>query len=291
MVGELAALTCALFWAIAARLFRVLGTSFSPLSLNLWKGLVAIVLLLIAVQFTPQATTLTNQAILLLVLSGIIGIGLGDTFFFQAINRIGDSQTLLVAETLAPIFTALLAIAWLAEWLTIYQWLGIAMVIISVDVVIRVQRKEAAETFNFSGFGFAGLAALCQALGAVISRQVLTTTDVDPADASLIRLIGGLGIIITLMLIRKKAWLPVTDNPAKVWSTFAIATFFGTFAALYLQMVAFAHTKAAIVQTLFATSVILSLAIAWILGDRVNRKTVLWSIVALLGVIVLLLNN
>ena len=291
MVGELAALTCALFWAIAARLFRVLGTSFSPLSLNLWKGLVAIVLLLIAVQFTPQATTLTKQAILLLVLSGIIGIGLGDTFFFQAINRIGDSQTLLVAETLAPIFTALLAIAWLAEWLTIYQWLGIAMVIISVDVVIRVQRKEAAETFNFSGFGFAGLAALCQALGAVISRQVLTTTDVDPADASLIRLIGGLGIIITLMLIRKKAWLPVTDNPAKVWSTFAIATFFGTFAALYLQMVAFAHTKAAIVQTLFATSVILSLAIAWILGDRVNRKTVLWSIVALLGVIVLLLNN
>ena len=291
MIGELAALTCALFWAIAARLFRILGSSFSPLSLNLWKGLVAIVLLLIAVQFTPQATTLTNQAILLLVLSGIIGIGLGDTFFFQAINRIGDSQTLLVAETLAPIFTALLAIAWLAEWLTITQWLGIALVIISVDVVIRIQRKQATGTFNLSGFGFAGLAALCQALGAVISRQVLITTDVDPADASLIRLIGGLGIIVALILIRKKAWLPVTDNPAKVWGTFAIATFFGTFAALYLQMVAFANTKAAIVQTLFATSVILSLAIAWLVGDRVNRKTILWSTVALLGVIILLLNN
>lgn len=291
MIGELAALTCALFWAIAARLFRILGSSFSPLSLNLWKGLAAIVLLIIAVQFTPHATTLTNQGILLLLISGIIGIGLGDTFFFQAINRIGDSQTLLVAETLAPILTALLAIAWLAEWLTLYQWLGIALVIISVDVVIRIQRKEATNTLQLSGFGFAGLAALCQALGAVISRQVLTTTDVDPADASLIRLIGGLAIIITLLIIRRKAWLPVTDNPVRVWTTFAVATFFGTFAALYLQMVAFSYTKAAIVQTLFATSVILSLAIAWFIGDKVNKKTVVWSFIALIGVVVLLLNN
>ena len=135
------------------------------------------------------------------------------------------------------------------------------------------------------------MAALCQAVGAVISRQVLTTTDIDPADASLIRLIGGLGIIIILMIIRKKAWLPVTNAPVKVWGIFAIATFFGTFAALYLQMVAFTYTKAAIVQTLFATSVILSLVIAWIVGERVNRKTVLWSVVALLGVIILLMNN
>lgn len=290
MIGELAALTCAVIWAIAARLFKQLGNSFSPLLLNFWKGLVAIVMLLIAVQFIP-APILSNETIILLLISGLIGIGLGDTFFFQAINRIGDSQTLLIAETLAPIFTAVLAIAWLSEWLSIAQWVGIAVVIISVDMVIRIQRKQADHIFDFTGIGFAGLAALCQAIGAVISRQVLTTTELDAANASFIRLLGGMGIIIVLMLWRKKAWLPTTDKPSKVWGIFAVATFFGTVAGLYLQMVAFAYTKAAIVQTLFATSILFSLALAAIVGDKVNKKTVLWSFIALGGVVLLIVNE
>ena len=290
MIGELAALTCAVLWAIAARLFKQLGQSFSPLLLNFWKGLVAAVLLLIAVQFLPSPTISTSTLLLLLV-SGVIGIGLGDTFFFQAINRIGDSQTLLVAETLAPILTALLAIAWLSEWLTTVQWLAVAIIILSVDMVIRYQRKQTNSTFDITGVGYAGLAALCQALGAVISRQVLTTTDLDALNASLIRLLGGMAIIVVLMLWRKKRWLPVSDAPVRVWGIFAVATFFGTFAGLYLQMLAFAYTKAAIVQTLFATSIVFSLALAAILGDKIKPKTIVWSMIALTGVMLLILNE
>jgi len=290
MIGELAALTCAVLWAIAARLFKQLGQSFSPLLLNFWKGLVAAVLLLIAVQFLPSPTISTSTLMLLLV-SGVIGIGLGDTFFFQAINRIGDSQTLLVAETLAPILTALLAIAWLSEWLTTVQWLAVAIIILSVDMVIRYQRKQTNSTFDITGVGYAGLAALCQALGAVISRQVLTTTDLDALNASLIRLLGGMAIIVVLMLWRKKRWLPVSDAPVRVWGIFAVATFFGTFAGLYLQMLAFAYTKAAIVQTLFATSIVFSLALAAILGDKIKPKTIVWSMIALTGVMLLILNE
>ena len=290
MIGELAALTCAVIWAIAARLFKQLGNSFSPLVLNFWKGLVALVLLLFAIQFIP-APTLSHETIMLLVISGLIGIGLGDTFFFQAINRVGDSQTLLIAETLAPIFTALLAIAWLSEWLSLAQWFGIAIVIISVDMVIRIQRKQIDHVFDFTGVGFAGLAALCQAIGAVISRQVLTTTELDAANASFIRLLGGMGIIIVLMFWRRKPWMPVTNEPIKIWGVFAIATLFGTVAGLYLQMVAFAYTKAAIVQTLFATSILFSLALATLVGDKVNRKTVVWSFIALTGVVLLIINE
>ena len=170
MIGEIAALICALFWAIAARLFRILGTSFSPLVLNLWKGLVALVLLIVAVLFLAPPLEITTETLIWLLISGVIGIGLGDTFFFQAINRIGDSQTLLVAETLAPIFTALLAIAWLAEWLTTMQWLGIALVIVSVDVVIRTQRKQKNHVVSLSGFGFAGLAQDLQTFGKVYTE-------------------------------------------------------------------------------------------------------------------------
>ncbi|GAA6186814.1 MULTISPECIES: DMT family transporter [Alteromonadaceae] len=287
MVGEIAALSTALCWAVAARMFRILGKNFSPLALNLWKGLAAIGILLVITQFfLPQVSVSTNT-MLWLLFSGVIGIGLGDTFFFQALNKIGDSQSILVAETLAPIFTALLAMAWIAEWLTWQQWCGIALVLFSVDMIIKIQKRSSFDKFELSGYVYAGLAALCQAVGAVVSRDILTSTGIDAFNASQIRLLGGLAIIVILMLVTKQKWLPTTDNLKRTWLFFSGATVIGTFAALYLQMVAFTYTKAAVVQTLFAMSVILSLVVAKILGEKVSGKTTIWSLIALIGVGVL----
>ncbi|GGD57225.1 DMT family transporter [Lacimicrobium alkaliphilum] len=287
MIGEIAALSTACCWAVAARLFRQLGASYSPLALNFWKGLVAILILLPLTLAMPMQVELSQVDILWLLISGVIGIGLGDTCFFQSLNKIGDSQSLLVAETLAPIFTALLAMAWIAEWLNWQQWLGIALVILSVDMVIKLNRRDQTKIFEATGYIYAALAALCQAVGAVISRDILTSTGIDAANASQIRLLGGMAIIIVLMLGMRQRWLPKSDNPKRTWMVFCAATLVGTFAALYLQMVAFTHTKAAVVQTLFATSVILSLGIAWLLKERIHRQALLWSLLALVGVAVL----
>ncbi len=287
MIGEIAALSTALCWAVAARMFRILGQSFTPLSLNLWKGLAAIAILVVITEFFVAPVDIDQDTLFWLLLSGVIGIGLGDTFFFQALNKIGDSQSILVAETLAPIFTALLAMAWIGEWLTWQQWCGVAIVLFSVDVIIKIQKRSTENIFILSGYVYAGLAALCQAVGAVLSRDILTSVDIDAFNASQIRLVGGLAIIVILMLVSKQKWLPTTQNAKRTWLFFLGATVIGTFAALYLQMVAFTHTKAAVVQTLFATSVILSLVVAWVLKEKVDKKTLWWSLLALVGVAVL----
>jgi drug/metabolite transporter (DMT)-like permease len=54
-------------------------------------------------------------------------------------------------------------------------------------------------------------------------------------------------------------------------------------------MLSFQHTKAAVVQTLFATSVVLSLAVALVLGEKVSKKTFVWSLTALIGVSILVI--
>ncbi|WP_438864828.1 EamA family transporter [Neptunicella sp.] len=290
MIGEIAALSTALCWAIAARMFRLLGASFSPLSLNLWKGLVALVILIPVTTYIYPDVSLSQTHIIWLLVSGAIGIGLGDTFFFQSLNKIGDSQSILVVETLAPVFTALLAMAWIAEWLTWQQWVGIAVVILAVDMVVKIQKRQQIEAFELTAYGYAALAALCQALGAVISRDILTQTHADPANTSQVRLAGGLAIIVLLMLVKRTRWLPKMERPKQTLMLFAGATLIGTFAALYLQMLAFTYTKAAIVQTLFATSVILSLVVAKVLGEKVNGKTAIWSVVALFGVAVMVIS-
>lgn len=287
MTGELAALATALFWAIAARMFRQLGDSFSALSMNLYKGIATLVLLsLVCVCFIPFSH-LPVEAYIWLLVSGVIGIGIGDTCFFLALKRIGDSQTVLVTETLAPIFAALLAMVWIAEWLNWKQWLGVAVVILSVDMVIKSTRKMSPHIVPSTGYLFAAAAAVCQAVGAVISRDILTSYNIGATEATCWRLAGGVVIVALLMAGRREKWLPKVQNKARVWGIFALATFLGTVLAMYFQMLGFANAKAGIVQTLIATSAIFSLMVAAIMGDKISRSTMLWSSAALVGVAVL----
>ena len=291
-MGILAALGTALCWAIAARLFRGSGRVFSPLAMNFWKGAISVVLLLLITCWLTPAQPLSTNTLFWLLLSGVIGIGIGDTFFFKALTTIGDSQAVLVAETLAPIFTALLAMAWIAEWITWQQWLGVAIILFSVDMVIKSNKRSATHIVASRGYLFGVGAAICQAIGAVISRDILVGGEVDAANAAMYRLIGGLALVTMIIGATRTPVMPKASairgqSGSKLWLTFLLATLLGTTAAIFLQMLAFANAKAAVVQTLIATSAIMSLGVAWVMGEKATWRTLIWSLSALVGVGVL----
>jgi drug/metabolite transporter (DMT)-like permease len=167
--------------------------------------------------------------------------------------------------------------------------LGIALVLVAVDRVVILQKRIGARPFSVSGYFYAAMAALCQALGAVVSRDILTRYSIDAFNASLIRLIGGIFIICLLIAATRGAWLPTCSQLSsaqkqQVIIRFIAAVALGTFAGLYLQMLALTHAKAAVVQTLFATSVILSLLVARMAGERLDKRMFWWSILAFSGV-------
>lgn len=282
-MGVFAALGTALCWAIAARLFSGTGNAFSPLTMNFWKGLISIGLLGLVLLVVPPEDYANNHIIWLLI-SGVIGIGIGDTCFFKALKSIGDSQAVLVAETLAPLFTALFAMAFIGEWITWQQWVGVAVVLLSVDMVIKARKRSASHVFATSGYLFGVGAALCQAVGAVVSRDILGSGEVDAASAAFLRLIGGMLFVIPLIAFTRTPWMPVIAKGKRIWPAFILATLLGTTGAIYLQMFAFAYAKAAVVQTLIATSALMSLGVAWVLGEKATRATLVWSVVALIGV-------
>ena len=285
-MGVFAALGTALCWAIAARLFRTTSNAFSPLTMNFWKGVVSVAILAMVLSFSPQPA-FQSTTFLWLLLSGFIGIGIGDTCFFKALKTIGDSQAVLVAETLAPLFTALFAMAFIGEWITWQQWIGVAVVLFSVDMVIKARKRSATHVFARSGYLYGVGAALCQAVGAVVSRDILSTGDMTPSAAAFIRLIGGILFVVPLIMMTKSNWLPAVQQGQRVWPVFIVATLLGTTGAIYLQMFAFAYAKAAIVQTLIATSALMSLGVAWVMGEKTTSLTLIWSAIALAGVAIL----
>ena len=103
--GEIAALTAALFWAVSSILFKKLGKTIPPIEMNLLKGTLAIVLFFVTSLVLKEKTAdLSLQAVLMLAVSGALGIGYGDTVYFEALNILGARRTLLDYDPCAGVY-------------------------------------------------------------------------------------------------------------------------------------------------------------------------------------------
>lgn len=308
--GELAALAAACMWAVAAVLFRQAGTSVSPLHLNLIKGSVAttILCLWLIVTSLDALLGLTATQLGLLLVSGAVGIGIGDTAFFAALNKLGEQQTVLLAETLAPPMTAILAFLWLAETLSLLSVAGIIVTVGGVAWVITEQ-KAGKQTRNNNpqlrwqrdwtrpvvvAILLAVLAAICQSVGAVISRQVLQENSIGPAASSLVRLVGGLMVLAIVIPLRGRRTTPHTTQgrwSATTLGLVGLATLLGTLIGIVCQQTSLMYTSAGVSQTLIATSALFVLPLAILCGQRVSLRAVIGGLVAVAGIGLLFLGK
>ncbi|HEY9735769.1 MAG TPA: DMT family transporter, partial [Trichocoleus sp.] len=226
----------------------------------------------------------------LLLTSGIIGIGLGDTAYFAAINQLGPRRALLM-ETLAPPLSAVLALVFLGEQLSLLAWIGIALTLLGVGWVI----SERVPTAHLPGGGnlrrgivLGALAALGQASGAVMSRAALAETAVDPLWSTLLRLAGGL--LILAALLGSQGRITQRIEPLKSYQLLgliAIAAFFGTYLGIWLQQTSLKYAPTGIAQALNSTSPLFILPMAALLGERISPRAVLGVMVALVGIWIL----
>ncbi len=285
--GEVAALTAAFLWALSTVIFGQLGKSLSPLILNLAKGSIAIALivftLIIQQNLQPQ---LPSLAIFWLMLSGVVGIGIGDTAFFKSINYLGARRALLL-ETLSPPLTALIALIFLQERLGAIAWGGILLTVGGVAWVIseRVPAIDRDSINVKAGLTWSVLAQLGQASGAVMSRGALANTTVDPLWSGLLRITAG--VIVLVILVGSRGSISQKLRPLrsrKILPLLGVAAFLGTYLAIWLQQVAFKFTPAGIAQALLATSPLFVLPIAAGLGDRVTGRAVLGVLIAIAGI-------
>ncbi|BAU42547.1 DMT family transporter [Leptolyngbya sp. O-77] len=289
--GELAALAAALIWAIASIAFTKLGQRLSPMALNLSKGLISIGLILLTLGLSGSGLpAASGSAVWLLLLSGAIGIGLGDTAYFASLNSIGARRGLLL-ESLAPPLTALLALVFLQERLSGAAWLGIGLTVGGVAWVI-VERSPDSLIGNYRpvrGLAFGLIAALSQASGAVLSRAALSTTDISPLWGTLIRLVAGLLVLLLWLAWRPPQFVSVGKEVGQLRSPrflgiVAATAFASTFLGIWLQQTALKFAPAGIAQSLLATSPLFVIPIAVALGDRVSLRAVLGVLVAIAGI-------
>ena len=294
-LGLLAATTAAVLWSVATILYRRAGRVLPPVRMNLFRGIAAILLLgiVLAVESVRADTNplaLSPHLLAWLALSGVVGIGGGDTCYFAALNRLGPRRTLLLFM-LAPVLTALLAWPLFGEGLAFRQIAGIALTCGGVTWVIAERTGGSDGHVDALGLTFAFGAAFCQAAGALTSRFVFDHADYGAAPSALIRIAAGVAVLIFALPLDRFLRDPGgRDAPrAAPWLTLLAATFLGTFLGIWLQQAAFKFsTHVGVASTLLATSPLFVLPLVAMGGERVSPRAVTGAVIGVLGIAVLL---
>ena len=286
--GEIAALSAAFIWAVATFLYARTGNQAPALFLNLIKGSLAVLMLGLTILVLGDAVpTLTASQWMWLAGSGVVGISIGDSAYFSAIKRVGPSQTLLI-ESLAPPLTGVLALCFLEEAIGFWAWTGIFLTMSGILWVVTEHRPQGRP--NLPGIGFAALAALCQAGGMVMSRQVMVSSSITPLWAALVRLAAASLVLWTVLpllkpelILRRDSWRAI-GTARNGWLLFTLAVFLGTFLGIWLQQASLKLTSAAIAQTLISVSPLFALGLARLSGHKVSRRSLVGALVTLAGV-------
>jgi drug/metabolite transporter (DMT)-like permease len=299
ILGGIAALMAALLWAVAAIIFRRLGENIPPNELNLVKGCLAVSLMVVTTLVLREALPIMPPAtFILLLISGVVGVGIGDSTYFESLNYLGSRFALLLGM-IAPPLTGILAWLFFRETIALIGWLGIAITIGGVAwVITEEQSGENKVKINYKlGLKFAFIAALAQAIGAVISRYAMTEAGVTVSalQTAIIRLLAGIVYLIIMIVLSKKTpfvWLRKDENGSwvttwKLVRLVALVGFIGTYTSVWLQQLSIQYAQVAIAQTLLSTSPLFILPIIALRGEKLSFRAVIGAIIALAGIVLL----
>lgn len=285
-LGEVLSLLTAVVWGIAVILFKKSGEVVHPIALNLFKNVFAAVLFIPTIWIFNEPLTqhAPLKTYLLPILSGVIGIGIGDTLLFASLNKIGASLTGIVGCLYSP-FVILLSMIALGERLTVLQLIGVIMIISAVLTVTR-ERKETRIAHRDLLFGiFLGvLSVACVAMGVVIVKPVLRYSPLLWVIE--IRLLGGIFVMFLIFLFNPSRQRVISTLFSTHNLIYTVSgSFTGAYLATFLWLAGMKLTQASVASALNQTSnIFIFIFGAIFLHEPINLRRLLAIIIGFSGI-------
>ena len=186
------AIVAALCWALASLISTDISRSLGGIAFNRIRLIFVSLMLISYASLNNSWTTINNEYLLTIVISGIIGVFLGDTFLFLALQKIGPRRNNILFALAAP-FTIIMNILILKEKMHLYEFIGCLLVFVGVVIAITYgtnkynnHRWEKVEGSIMLGIILGVLAALGQAIGIIMMKPILSL-GADPIASAAIR--------------------------------------------------------------------------------------------------------
>jgi len=292
--GELIALATAGCWTVTALCFEVASRRVGALAVNLFRLILALAFLSLYCRMVQGGWFPTDASPSVwgwLLLSGVIGIFIGDTCLFQAFVLIGARKTMLIMS-LAPPLAAIAGWLVMGEVLTPVDWAGMALTVLGVAWVVLEQEPKGPERRPLQvvalGIVLGILSAAAQAIGLVLSKFGMKGYP-HPFVATEIRIMAALGMFLVVFSMFKlwptfKGFLH--QKAALGWT--AIGAFLGTFLGVSLSLLSVIFIQVGIAVTLMSLVPILIIPpAAFFFKEKITPRAVMGAFIAVAGVAIL----
>ena len=261
LIGIFSAFGATLSWTYACSIWRKQTNIYKPIEINFLKNIIAFIIFSPVLLFFNYSTH--YKYFFILLLSGVIGIGLGDTFYLKSLNLIGTRKTLSI-EALSPLIAAITGTLFIDDHLNINAWIGIVIVTGALVKIIRKKSylldrnsKLVINNNSLDKYVYAFLSVICAVFAALLSRFVLIESDLTPIFTTEIRLFGSIIFLSIITKMKLNFFINKFDNKEK--NKFIISVIMGTNIGIYLQQIVFQSLPLGIGWTLLSTSPIISL--------------------------------
>ncbi len=273
MRAELLAALAALCWAVGSVLSAQAASRMGAFAFTRWRLFFALCLLWSVAAWGGQWRGLDLHAAGLLVLSGLVGIFVGDTALFACMNRLGPRRCGILFATHA-LFSAVLAWPFLGETLWGWTLAGSGLLVSGVMVAIAWGRR-ADESHRWEdtrgtlavGVALGLLAALCQAVATLMIKPLMTT-GVDAVAASAVRTSAAFVAHLILLwagLRHSRLLQPLT---AKVLASTGASAAVAMALGMTLILAALRTGQANLVGIMSSISPVLLLPLLWVIYRR-----------------------
>jgi drug/metabolite transporter (DMT)-like permease len=274
---------------------------------NFWRVTCATVLLGIWAYLFGAG--LEGDAFPMFLLSGLVGVGLGDLAVFQGLPRLGPQLAMLLIICLPAPMGAVMEWCWLGTALSAKQILCGLVILAGVGVALTpTERLKIPRRQVFLGALFSALGALGTAGGAVLSRKAYRIVDasgqsIDAGTAGFQRVMGGLGLAaFALLVVKRREFRIQVRAPPRlvveaskrkwrgVWPWVLMNGLAGQTLGVSCMQWALHSTPTGIVLAIIATAPIIVIPLAYFLENaRPTPHSLAGGLIAVVGVIALTL--
>jgi drug/metabolite transporter (DMT)-like permease len=296
MIGELAALGAAICWTISAVVYKEALLNTKPVSANIMRctctGIVLVVCLAVMGKF-EALTDLPVYAIILASVSGIIGLGLGDTLYMVSLKLVGVARAVPIT-CIYPLFNLLFAVFLQGEAVTFYVVLGTVAIVFGVWLLSREEEKSTSglqKKVLVKGVASALATAMIWAVSITMINMAVKLPEKGGLDTALaINTIRVAAVAVFLL-----ASAPITDREfgfLKMHRKTLAALVFGGIVALalgwFLLTYSFFYTSESQAVPISSTTPLFATVSGIIfLHERVTAKNVAGSIMVVVGVLLI----
>lgn len=271
---DILALAAAASWALGSTLSVAPSRHLGAIAYSRWRMLLVAMMLWAATLLWLGRPSIGAAQLWPLVLSGVVGIFIGDSANFAALNRLGPRRTGVLFATHAA-FSAVLGYLLFDERMNAQALLGAVMAMAGIVIAIAFGRRrgeshdwEATHDRLRVGVLLGLTAGLSQSVGTLLAKPAMAA-GINPVEASAVRVSAACVAHFGLLAAAPTVAAARAPIDRRVLAQTGLSGFVGMGVGMTLLLLALRYGDVGMVAILSSVTPIFVLPVLWVAFKRV----------------------